>query len=190
MSMKQFILLLLPFSIQSMHRQKAHPKSHQRNHAPAYPKPSTYTSTPQKPQPASLESLAKELMYALNLNDIERTSLALQKIKELNKKYEELRCVEIEAQNISYAIVQAMTKKSKTIAQETAKIEMGITSLGHTPHDARNMAATALQKAIQEHAKALTNQELVSNFFSRQISSYHPEECQFNLKAIFDELPL
>lgn len=180
--MKFFVLLFLIIPIHGMQRQKPHPKQQQRAQVPIQPQ--------QKPPLLSLEIVRKDLIYALNLNDTIKTKHALQELKKLNKEHTELECLEIETHNTTHALVYAMAEKSKAIAREMAKIEIGTAPSEQITNDMRNKAATSFQKAIQEHAKALTNQELVANFFLHQLPPYKFDGCDFNSKPIFEGLPL
>lgn len=152
-----FFFLLLCFNIQAMRASKK--------------------SAQPKTAPSALCNLSNELKIAIRDIDFAKTQTVLNKIAALNKKSEELLCLELEVTTYTEAIKFQKLEYSKHIANLAAHEEIAKHKNGSKTIDTK-ILQTVCQSATLDHAKAIAIDRLVLNFFIERMREQ--PNCSFN----------
>jgi hypothetical protein len=123
-----------------------------------------------------LEQLSADLKIAIRDLDLPKTQAALKKINELNKKAEELQCLETEITPLVRALQFHYEKVSEGVAQLAAQAAIERYT---TPQTKNPIFPNACQAAFIDHGKAIAIQDVVTNFFIKRWRS--ESECTFSL---------
>ena len=150
--MKYLLLLLFAANAQAM--VKPRPKSKRAAH------PIT--------DPTSFIDLSRDLHVAIRDINLAKTQTTLNLLKQLQKKPEELRCLELEVCSYVAALKNFQEAKSK----ETAKCAANTAIAKLNAHDSqKNDCETVSQAAVLDHAHAIAIHDSVLDFFRQEYQS-------------------
>lgn len=153
-------------------------------HKPAAKNKRAARATTLTTNPTSLTDLSRDLKVAIREIDLAKTQATLTLIGALQKKPEELRCLEVEVA----AHVNALKFHHEKISKYTAKLaaKAQIENLSSNSNLNNAVFPSASQVTVLNHAHAIAIHDVVSDFFREQWQS---SECTFTISPSFQITP-
>ena len=139
-------------------------------HAMVKPTPKNKRAAHPITDPTSYTELTKDLRVAIRDINFTKTQTTLNFLKQLNKKQEDLRCLELEMSTYVVATKNFYEIKAAEIAKCAAHRAI---SRQNTLESPKNDSETISQAAVLDHAHAIAIHDMVLDFFRQEYQNIH-----------------